>query len=85
LISFKSIYKAAIPLNSEIIKPLISGSSVRFFDMWKSSNCSIRAPEIAGIDIINENSADFLAEIPSRRAIQIVRPLLDIPGMMAIP
>lgn len=53
------------------------------------SNCLLmvkpKAPIMAGIESINENLKAFSRFIPSKSAVAIVVPLLDMPGIMAMP
>ena len=41
-------------------------------------------PKISGMTIKNENLAAFVLSIPSKTAVEIVAPDLEIPGKMAI-
>ena len=50
-----------------------------------SPDSNIIAPIIAGMDNIKENAASFSLFTPAINPVAIVDPLLDIPGMIAIP
>jgi len=50
-----------------------------------ASNSSIVAPRIVGIASKKLYAAAFFLSIPKYRAVEIVDPLLDIPGMIAKP
>ncbi|MCL5019521.1 MAG: hypothetical protein M1426_03445 [Patescibacteria group bacterium] len=56
-----------------------------FFKSPKSLNLKITAPKIAGIESKNENLKAFILSIPSISPVEIVAPLLEMPGIIAIP
>ena len=67
-----------------VISPIISGKKLNELDSLKEEmNSTIAAREIAGIPNKNENLAASLLSQPDNRAVDIVTPDLDTPGIIA--
>ena len=77
--------QARIPLINAKIKPSSSDDWFIFSGMvLRSKAVLVILPKIRGRTIKNENRAAFSRSIPKRIALEMVKPLLEIPGKIAI-
>jgi len=85
-INFTRIFNATIPKNRALINPTSDGisSSSAKFDTSKK-NLTTEMPNIVGMDNKNENLIATDVSTPLTIPLDIVTPLLEIPGIIAIP
>ena len=76
---------AKIPVINAAKKPAESSNTAALANRSPPSNKSFNIlPIINGTTIKNENFAAFSLSTPSKTAVEIVAPDLDIPGIIAI-